>query len=143
MIIVDLNILIYAVNSSAANHARVADWWNSAVGGEEPVGLPWTVLNGFLRLTTRGGILQRPLPVDTALRLVDDWLRIDNILVPRETPHHWTILKRILAETGAGGNLVTDAHLAALAIGHGAILATCDSDFARFVGLRWLSPLRS
>lgn len=142
MIIVDLNVLIYAVNSRSAQHRAVAEWWNGAINGEEPIGLPWVVINGFLRLTTRIGILPRPLSVDTALGLVDEWLRLDGVIVPHEKEDHWSILSTLLRDAGTGGNLTTDAHLAAMAVSHGAILATCDNDFGRFQGLRWLSPLK-
>jgi len=140
MIIVDLNVLIYAVNASSAQHRVVSTWWNNAMNGDEPVGLPWIVLNGFLRLTTRSGILPSPLPLDTAFRIVDSWLACDHVLQPREADDHWTVFQRLLVGAGTGGNLVTDAYLAALAIGNGATLVTCDRDFARFVGLSWMAP---
>lgn len=140
MIIVDLNVLIYAVNSSSPQHETVGVWWGDVMNGDEPVGLPWIVLNGFLRLTTRTGILPRPLPLDTAFRIVDGWLACDHVVQPREADDHWLVFQRLLAGAGTGGNLVTDAYLAALAIGNGATLATCDRDFARFSGLSWISP---
>lgn len=138
--IVDLNVLIYAVNTSAAHHKTSVAWWNDAMSSDEPVGLPWVVLNGFMRLTTRNGILPQTLSVQTALRLVDAWLAIDHVVQPREAEDHWPIFKRLLAATGTGGNLVTDAYLAALAVGNGATLVTWDRDFARFPGLSWMSP---
>lgn len=141
MIVVDLNVLIYAVNSATPHHAPVVKWWTAAVNGDEPIGLPWVVISGFLRLTTRLGILPKPLTVSSSLSVVETWLGLDTIVVPRETDDHWAVLGRLLQEAGTGGNLVTDAHLAALAISHGATLATCDKDFGRFRGLRVLSPL--
>jgi uncharacterized protein len=141
VIIVDLNILIYATNSATPHHAAIVRWWHELLNANEPIGLPWIVTSGFVRLTTRGGILPRPLPIETALKLVDEWLGLDLVLVPRETDNHWSIQRRLLLASGTGGNLVTDAHLAALAIGNGATLATCDRDFARFDGLRTTSPL--
>lgn len=143
MIVVDLNVLIYAINSSTAQHEPVSSWWNEAMSGDEPIGLPWLVLGGFLRITTRSGILPKPLPVDAALSLIDGWLQHHNVVVPRESDDHWTIFRRLLADAGTGGNLVTDAHLAAIAVGNGATLATCDKDFARFPGLRLTSPLEA
>ncbi len=138
MIIVDLNVLIYAVNSATPQHAAVAKWWNNAANGDDPIGLPWIVVDGFLRLTTRTGILPKPLPIESALSLIDAWFQL--FVSPSETDDHWTIMRRLLNAAGTGGNLVTDAHLAALAIGHGATLATCDNDFARFDGLNRVSP---
>jgi len=140
MIIVDLNVLIYAVNESSPRHETVTPWWNEAMSSDEPVGLPWIVLNGFLRLTTRSGILPRPLSLETALRMVETWLACDHIVQPREADDHWPIVRRLLLGAGTGGNLVTDAYLAALAIGNGATLVTCDRDFARFPGLSWITP---
>lgn len=141
MIIVDLNVLIYATNSAAPHHARVGAWWNEAINGDESIGLPWIVITGFLRLTTRSGILPKPLPVARAFAVIDEWLSLDQIVVPPESDDHWAIMRRLLSEAGTGGNLVSDAHLAALAISNGSTLATCDTDFARFSGLRWMSPL--
>lgn len=97
-------------------------------------------MGGDPGLTTRRGALTNPLAIADALAVVGDWLALDNMVVVRETDQHWAILSRLLAESGAGGNLVTDAHLAALAISHGARLATCDRDFARFPGLQLVSP---
>lgn len=141
MIIVDLNVLLYAVNSASAHHRSVSRWWHAAMNSDEPIGMPWLVISGFLRLSTRSGILPRPLSVAEALSVVESWLALDTVVVPTERDSHMSTLARLLREAGTGGNLVTDAHLAALAIGHGAALATCDQDFKRFAGLRLVSPL--
>ena len=85
--------------------------------------------------------LPRPLRAEEALARVDAWLRIEGVRLVGEKPEHWEVLRGLLAESGCAGNLTTDAHLAALAISHGAVLVSCDSDFARFRGLRWESPL--
>lgn len=142
MIVVDLNVLIYAVNANAEHHAAVARWWQSAMDGDEPIGISWIVISGFLRITTRRGALSRPLTIRDALKVVDEWLQCEQIVIIRETADHWTVLQRLLRNAGTGGNLVSDAQIAALTLCHGATLATCDSDFARFQGLRWMSPLR-
>lgn len=84
MIIVDLNVLIYAVNSATPNHSATLKWWTDAINDEEPVGPRWAVIGGFLRLTTRGGILPKPLTVDTATAVVDAWLKLDTVVTPRE-----------------------------------------------------------
>ena len=94
MKIVDLNILLYAVNSTAAEHARARTWWEQAVNDEETVGLPWVVLLGFLRLSTNPRIFPRPLEPDQALATVDAWLARDNVRVAREKDDHWTVLKK-------------------------------------------------
>lgn len=129
------------MNGASPDHNAVAGWWKRALDGNETLGLPWLVIAGFLRITTRRGALEKPLAIADALQLVDDWLALDQVTVVRETEDHWAAVVRLLRDAGAGGNLVTDAHIAAMAICHGARLATCDRDFARFGGLRCVSPL--
>lgn len=141
MRIVDLNVLLYAVNSDAAQHDRVRGWWEKAVNDEDTVGLPWIVLLGFLRLATNSRVFPRPLAPDGASAKLDAWLSLDNVRVVREKDDHWETLKLLLRGAGTAGNLTTDAHLAALALSHDAVLVSCDTDFARFKGLRWENPL--
>ena len=143
MTVVDLNVLVYAVNSSSRQHPVARAWLESAIASHEPTGLAWTVLLGFLRLTTRPGILPHPLGVEDAGEVISDWLAQPGVRVVTETDEHWLHLRRLLASSGTGGNLTTDAHLAALAISHGATLVSFDHDFARFAGLHWLNPARS
>jgi hypothetical protein len=141
MKLVDLNVLLYAVNRDAPGHERVRSWWEAALVGDEPVGLSWTVLLGFLRLATNAQVFTTPLSANRAMERVDAWLSHPNVRLVRETDEHWRILKELLGQTGTAGNLTTDAHLAALAISHGATLASCDTDFGRFSGLRWENPV--
>jgi hypothetical protein len=129
------------VNSAAVHHLAVSEWWHETLREGEPIGLPWIGIGGFLRLSTRGGILPKPLTIESALSLVDDWLALEQIVIVRETGEHWSVLRGLIAKSGTGGNLIMDAHLAAIAISHRARLASCDSAFKRFDGLRWLSPL--
>jgi toxin-antitoxin system PIN domain toxin len=138
--IVDLNVLLYAVNENAVHHRTALRWWHSATNGGEPIGFPWTVLLGFLRLSTNPAVFSRPLEPESAIRKVDSWLSLPVARLVREKDEHWEILRRLLAETGTAGNLTTDAHLAALAISHGAVLVSSDNDFSRFKGLRWENP---
>jgi len=139
--LVDLNVLLYAVNDDSPRHNAVLNWWNVALNGDETIGLPWVVLLGFLRISTNPRAFPRPLDADDAIGKVDTWLALDNVRAIREQDNHWEILRSLVAESGTAGNLTTDAHLAALAIGHAAILVSCDSDFGRFKGLRWENPL--
>lgn len=140
MKLVDLNILIYAVNRDAAQHIAVRRWWDSAMNGDEPIGLAWSVLLGFLRLATSSRVFIQPLSVPAALDYVDAWIAHPNTRLVQETEDHWRILRRLLDASGTAANLTTDAHLASLAIACGATLVSCDTDFARFVGLRWEKP---
>ncbi len=139
MTVVDLNVLLYAVNSSARRHRVAREWLETAIGSDEPTGLAWTVLLGFLRLSTRRGIISQPLGVEAASRLVADWLAEPGVRLVTETEEHWRHLSDLLAHTGTGGNLTTDAHLAAIAISRGATLVSFGHDFDRFPGLRWLN----
>jgi uncharacterized protein len=141
MTIVDVNLLIYAVNQDAPLHKKAKSWLEAAISGPETVGMSWTVLLAFLRLTTRSGLFQRPLTVETAFDLLDAWLQQPNVVVVEPGPRHSATLRDLVLPLGMGGNLTSDAHLAALAIENGAELCSTDNDFARFGKLRWRNPL--
>lgn len=140
MRLVDANVLLYAVNQDAPNHAVARRWLDRALGGAEPVGFTWVVLLAFLRLTTRAGLFPRPLSVDEAIAVLQAWLSRPLAVVVEPTPRHLDILSGILRETGTAANLVTDAHLAAIAVEHGAEICSFDADFSRFRGVRWRPP---
>ncbi len=142
MKLLDVNLLIYAVDEDSARFARAHPWVEGVLAGRETVALPWSVLLAFLRLTTKPQVMTSPLTADDALDLVDGWLARPNTVVVHPTERHSAVLRELLAPLGTAGNLVTDAHLAALAIEHGAELSSCDADFSRFAGLRWIDPLR-
>jgi toxin-antitoxin system PIN domain toxin len=103
--------------------------------------MPWMVLLAFLRLTTRAGLFRQPLEAEAAFRVVEVWLAQPNVVIVEPGPHHLGILRRLLLPLGTAGNLTTDAHLAAIAIEHGAELCSADADFARFPTLKWRNPL--
>ena len=140
MKLVDLNILLYAVNQHASWHEPVRSWWQTTLANDEAVGLPWVVLLGFLRVSTNARVFTNPLSSSEAIEQVEGWLTHPGVRIVREREEHWRILKQLLNESGTAGNLTTDAHLAALAISHGAVLASCDADFGRFRHLRWENP---
>lgn len=141
MILVDANVLVYAVDSDSHHHRAARRWLEAALSGTEPVGFAWVVLLAFLRVTTRPGILRRPLPPERALAFVDEWLAWPNAraVVPGEG--HWAVLRSLLRSTGTAGNLTSDAHLAALALEHGASVCSTDRDFGRFPGIERIDPL--
>lgn len=141
MKLVDVNVLVYAVNRRDPRNERMRHWWEAALNGVEPVGVCWAVLTGFLRIITNPRAVNHPLPLADAVAEIDGWLAHPNVQLVAESHDHWMTLSRLVNETGAAGNLITDAHLAALAIRNGCTLASCDADFARFPGLRWLNPL--
>jgi hypothetical protein len=139
--LIDLNLLLYAVNRASPHHARARRWLDAALTADEPIALPWVVLLGFVRITTHPRILERPLSPDTAMSIVDGWLQQPPVRVLNPGPEHWRILTGLLAATGTAGNLTTDAHLAALAIENGCQICSTDHDFARFPRLDWTNPL--
>ena len=141
MIVPDVNLLIYAVNGDAPHHAAARDWLERALTDPRPVGLTWIVLLAFLRLTTRPGIFARPMDLEQALGYVDEWLDLPGVRLLTPTASHWGILQGLLRSAGTAGNLSSDAHLAAIAIGHAATLASADHDFRRFEGLDFVNPL--
>ncbi|MEQ7007151.1 type II toxin-antitoxin system VapC family toxin [Actinopolymorpha sp. B17G11] len=142
MKLVDINVLIYAIDKASPQHERARHWLGAELNGADVLGLPWLVLLGFVRLVTKPQVFAHPLPVETAMDLVDGWLQRENVVIPQPGSRHATILRGLLDDLGTGGNLVSDAHLAALAIEHGFELCSCDADFSRFSGLRWRDPLR-
>jgi len=140
MILPDANTLLYAVNSATNEHAAALRALRSGFDDPRGVALAWTVLLAFLRLSTRRGIFPRPLSVEEALRVIESWLGHPRAQVVHPGEQHAEILGRLLRSAGTAGNLTTDAHLAALAIEHGAIILSFDRDFARFEGVQWTLP---
>jgi toxin-antitoxin system PIN domain toxin len=139
--LIDLNILLYAVNRDSVMHAAARGWLERTLAGEEAVAIPWVVLLGFVRLTTSERVVPRPLSTAEALAVVDGWLAQPSVAPLYPGEQHWRILRSLLSASGSAGNLTTDAHLAALAIEHECELCSCDADFARFPRLRWVNPL--
>lgn len=141
MIVPDVNLLVYAYNADAPAHAGARAWWEELLSGDEPVGIPWAVLVGFVRLMTHPAVLMQPMPTGVALRHVRSWLAVRNVELLEPGPRHLELFERALEQAGVGGNLVTDAHLAAFAWENQAELHSNDADFGRFSGLRWRNPL--
>jgi uncharacterized protein len=141
MLIPDINILVHAYNSDSPRHAPARIWWEATLGQPRPVGMAWVTALGFIRIMTHRGILENPMHVKDAIRRVRTWLDHPRIQILTPGERHAEILFRLLMHLGTGGNLTTDAHLAALAIEYQAELVSTDADFARFPGLRWFNPL--
>jgi hypothetical protein len=137
----DANVILYAVNEDAPHHARAKDWFERTLSSSEPVGFEWSVLLAFLRVSTKASLFPRPLKPRDAIDYVDSWLAQPAVRIVHPGERHARLLRDLLGPLGAGGNLVSDAHLAAVAIEHGAELCSCDGDFGRFPGLRWTNPL--
>jgi toxin-antitoxin system PIN domain toxin len=139
--IVDTSVLLPAVSPSLPHHAVARAALEAAINSERPVGLTWVVVNAFLRLTTKPGLFERPLSIDQAWELVDGWREHPNVRVVQETEEHARLWSELLRGAGSGGDLTTDAWIAAIAIAHGAAVLTLDADFARFPNVRRESPL--
>ena len=141
MILVDANILLYAEDSLHPANQQARLWWDDQLSQTEPVCLCWTVLSAFIRIGTNHRVFEQPLSLQQALTRVQSWLNQPCTRIVRPTERHWTVFQQMLTDAQALANLVTDAHLAALAIEHGCELASTDSDFARFPKLKWSNPI--
>lgn len=133
----DANVLIYSVNKKAPQHGVAMDWLRDAYAAPAGVGLAWISLIAFVRISTRGGIFAQPLTIRQALKTMNFWLDQPRARVLHPTARHADVIGNLLAIAGSAGNLTNDAHLAALAIEHGATLASFDGDFDRFDGLKF------
>lgn len=141
MIIPDVNLLVHAYNAESTVHAEARGWWEDLLSAPGPVGLPWVVALGFIRITTHARIVARPLTPETVCGHIESWLAQPQVTLVHPGPRHAAVLCNLLRRLGTAGNLSTDAHLAALAIEHQAELHSTDADFTRFSGLRWRNPL--
>ena len=140
MKVVDAHVLLYAVNRDATAHEPSRAWLDGALSAAEPVGFAWIVLTAFLRLSTHPGIHPAPLTPEAAIDVAQAWLAQPPAVIVTPSPGHLGSLRSMLHATGSGGNLVNDAHLAALALDYGATVVTYDNDFGRFPGVGWERP---
>ncbi|HEX8157612.1 MAG TPA: type II toxin-antitoxin system VapC family toxin [Solirubrobacteraceae bacterium] len=140
MLLVDANVLLHAVNRSAREHETARAWLHSALAGTEPVAFAWIVLLAFLRLATHPAIFTRPLSSEQAGETLEGWLGVPPTMIVEPTRRHLYVLRGLLTSTGTAGNLVSDAHLAAIALEHDATVVSFDRDFARFEGVRSYVP---
>jgi len=140
VIVPDANVLLAAVNEQSPHHEVARPWLEGALRGNEAVGFSWVVLLAFLRLATRRDVFESPLSVVEAGEVVAEWMSAPPAVVLEPTVRHLEVLRGLLEPIGTGGNLVGDAHLAALAVQHAGEVVTFDTDFARFPGVRWRRP---
>lgn len=143
MKLLDANILLHAYNPDFPDNSRARAWLEAALSGEEPVALAWTTILAFLRICTNPRAFTNPLSPADAGSVVSGWLDRSEVTILQPGPRHWEILQPLLSSAQARADLVTDAHLAALALEHGAVVCTNDRDFARFKKVRTLDPLGS
>jgi toxin-antitoxin system PIN domain toxin len=142
VILPDANVLLYAVNTASDQHRTASRALAQGLADPRGVAFAWISLLAFLRLSTRPGIFERALSMEQALQVVAHWLDQPRAQVIHPTTRHRDVLGRLLLTAGAGSSLTSDAHLAALALEHGATLLTFDRDFERFAGLEWRIPQR-
>ena len=142
MILLDVNLLLYAYDASSKDHDRAARWLEEVLSRQSIVGLAWETILAFLRITTHPKILSEPYTLEEAMDVVAGWIARPNVAVVGPTEQHWAVLSRLLPKSRVRGSLIMDSHLAALAIEHGATLYTNDRDFERFPGLNVEYPLQ-
>lgn len=143
MILPDANLLLYAYDAGSPFHARSAAWWQKCLSGTEPVALCSVVLFAFIRVGTSSRAFTRPMTVQEASSHVQDWLERPAVQLVETQVHDIRQALALLIEAGTGGNLTTDAQIAALSLRLGAVIHTVDADYARFARVRWLNPLAS
>lgn len=140
MLLVDANVLLYATDERAVHHDQARRWLDRVLAAMEPVALAWSVLLAYVRVSTNPAVYERPLTVDEATEQLEAWLAAPGAIVVAPTPRHLSLLRGLLGVAGTAGNLVGDAHLAALALEHGATVVSYDRDFQRFEGLAHRLP---
>ena len=140
MLLVDVNVLVYAHREDAPDHARYRRWLESTLGGDEPVGVSELVLSGFLRVVTHPRVFRPPTPPARALEFAEAVRSAPSCVRMAPGERHWDIFVRLCRATGAKGNVVPDAYLAALVIESGGEWVTTDKGYARFGDLRWRRP---
>jgi toxin-antitoxin system PIN domain toxin len=136
-----MNLLVYAYNAAAPAHVPARAWWEDLLSRQQPVGMPWAVALGFVRLVTHASVLTDPLAPLEAVGIVRTWMAWPSVRSLEPGPRHLEILEDLFRATGVAGSITTDTHLAALAIEHQAALHSNDADYGRFPGLRWTNPL--
>ncbi|MCC7078933.1 MAG: PIN domain-containing protein [Acidimicrobiia bacterium] len=141
MKLVDANVLLYAVNRDAEHHETSRAWLDGVLSGDATVAFAWVALLAFVRLSTKAGLFPSPLSVDGALDRVQAWTTAGPAVIVEPAPDHAMVLRRLLGGVGVGGNLVNDAHLAALAVEHRCTVVSYDNDFSRFEGITWEQPM--
>ena len=139
--LLDANLLLFAVHQGSAQHAGASAWLTQQLNGARRVGIPWQSIGAFVRLSTHPRVFPAPLSPSAAWDRVSDWLAVPVVWTPQPGPEHAEVLGELIIRHEVRGNLVPDAQLAALALEHGLTVCSADTDFARFGEVRWENPL--
>jgi uncharacterized protein len=139
--LIDANVLLYAVDSTSPFHPRASAWLEDALNGPRRVGIPWQSLHAFVRIATNPRALANPMDAVEAWRQVEDWLDAPATWIPLPGRTHRQVLGRLIGELDLRANLISDAVLASMCIEHGLTIVSADSDFARFREIEWLDPV--
>jgi len=142
MILVDISLLLSAVNTRAPMHKAARTWWENRLNSDETTGLSWLTILSFIRLTTNPKVMPEPLALVDAIAIVDGWLETPTVKLLTVKTQHWSILQNMLHAVGHGSALTMDAHLACLAVEHECEIATTDEDFSHFPGLKVVNLLK-
>jgi toxin-antitoxin system PIN domain toxin len=141
VIVLDVNLLIYAYDTTTLPHKNARRWVEAVFSGVEPVGLPWQTVSAFLRISTNSRLPGERFTMEEAACIVDRWITLPTVHFLSPGVRHWAYFRRMLVDGAVTGPLTTDAELAALTMENGGVLYTTDRDFARFPGLKWINPL--
>jgi toxin-antitoxin system PIN domain toxin len=141
MIVLDVNLLIYAYDTTCKEHKKALAWVDEVFSGDEIIGLPWQTISAFLRILTYPGVIGERFSMEHALAIVDQWMEMPHVRTMPPGEAYWRLFREMLVMGDVRGKLTTDAALAATTIEYGSILYTNNRDFARFPGLRWVNPL--
>jgi uncharacterized protein len=141
VIVLDVNVLLYAYDSSSAKHTKAREWLERTLSEEASIGIPWQTVSAFLRIVTNHSLPGQRYSIEEAIHIVDEWVAHPHVRLLAPGEDHWSSFRHALLSGQARGAIVTDAQLAALAVEHGGTLCSTDRDFARFPALRWKNPL--
>ena len=142
MIVPDVNVLIYAYSETSPLHVKAKDWWEGLLNGSEEIGLPWSVSTGFVRLMANPMVVSPILEPLASWNVVSDWFEYPHVVPLNPGRNHIELMRETLGVAGISHSVVTDAHIAAIALEHDGEVHSKDSRFGRIPGLRWVDPLQ-
>jgi toxin-antitoxin system PIN domain toxin len=143
MILVDVNLLVFASNPDSPFHSKATSWWVSELRAQTPIAIAWITVSAFVRLTTNRSVMKKPLSSIDSVAQMTSWLSRSHIKPAEPGSNYWRIFSDLIVRHSLSGSSITDAHLCALAIENGWELCAADNGFSRFKGLQWKNPITS